>query len=55
MRSDGVLTTASVMALQIPEPPPVQKRTFPLKRSLWKTAVEATGAGSTWRCGAMID
>ena len=41
------LTTASVMALQMPDPPPVQKRTLPLKMSFLKTAVESTGAGST--------
>lgn len=40
-------TTASVIALHIPEPPPVQNKTFPLKRSFLKTAVESVGAGST--------
>ena len=42
------LTTASVMALQMPEPPPVQKRTLPLKMSSLNTDVELTAGGSTY-------
>jgi len=35
------LTTASVMPRHIPEPPPVQKRTFPLNISGLNTALES--------------
>ena len=35
-------TIASVMPRQMPEPPPVQKSTFPLKMSGLNTAVEYT-------------
>ena len=43
-----VLTTASVMALQMPEPPPVQKSTLPLKMSSLNTDVESTAGASTY-------
>ena len=36
------LTMDSVIARHIPDPPPVQKRTRPLKMSSLKTAVEST-------------
>lgn len=42
-------TTASVMVRHMPEPPPVQKRTWPLKISALKMAVEsATFVGHGW-------
>ena len=43
---DWIPTIASVMPRQIPEPPPVQNRTFPLKISSLNMVVEAT-AGRT--------
>jgi hypothetical protein len=36
-------TTALVIPLQIPLPPPVQNSTFPLNKSLTKTSVVGTG------------
>lgn len=45
------LTIDSVMPRQIPEPPPVQKSTFPLKMSALKTAFEST----TWVTLDMVE
>lgn len=49
--NDG--TTASVMPLQIPDPPPVQNKTFPLKISSLKIDLELT-IGKTKGVGAIV-
>ena len=51
--NDNIRTTASVMPLQIPDPPPVQNKTFPLKMSSLKTALEST-TGKTDGVNAIV-
>ena len=46
-------TTASVIPLQIPDPPPVQNKTFPLKISSLKIVLEST-IGKTNGAGAIV-
>ena len=47
-------TTASVMPLQMPEPPPVQKSTLPLKMSGLNTSVESAMGAATAGLGDML-
>ena len=48
-----LLTIASVIPRHIPDPPPVQKTTFPLKMSGLKIAVDST-IGTSYGGGDMV-
>jgi hypothetical protein len=56
--TENIHTIFCVITLHIPDPPPVQNKTLPLKRSGWNTAVDkaATGGGACTVLGCgMLD